>query len=280
MSVIVSSVSANSRLARSTELARKLGYKMLLSQTTQALGELYGTSRASEAIALLRESRALADTLHNRHEEEMTTGFAAQYELKDKQFTIERQAASIKAHRRALIVGGVVSLLVVAALSLYIYLLRLRRRHELMTMRYSEKIVKEGREAVVKREEQKDQAKDDRPVMGHSAEDEAFVARLAEYVEAHLAETSLSVNSIADEFCVSPRQFARRMKEVTGIDTTHYIRAARVMHARHLLATTDLPMQEVAYQCGFETANYFSRVFRQSVGQSPTEYRKNERMKE
>lgn len=270
---------------RSTELARQLGYKMLLSQTTQALGELYPASRATEAIAFLRESRALADTLHNHHEEEMMTGFAAQYELKDKAFTIERQAASIRAHRRALIVGGVVSLLVVAALGLYIYLLRLHRRHEIMTMRYSEKVVKEGREAAGKREEQKDvRAKDettkadatkaDNAVTGHSAEDEAFTARLAEYVEAHLSDASLSVNAIADEFCVSPRQFARRMKEVTGIDTTHYIRAARIMRARRLLATTDLPMQDIAFQCGFETPNYFSRVFRQSVGQSPSEYRK------
>lgn len=243
---------------RSTDMARKIGYKMLLSQTTQALGELYAPTRPGEAIELLRESRALADTLHNHHEEEMTTGFAAQYELKDKEFTIERQAASIRAHRRALIVGSVVSLLIVAALTLYIYLLRLRRRHELLTERYSEKVVEESSQSKVVR----------------SPEDEAFVSRLAEYVEAHLSDASLSVNALAEEFCISPRQFARRMKEVTGIDTTHYIRAARVMRARHLLTTTSLPMQEIAYQCGFETANYFSRVFRQAVGQSPTEYRK------
>ena len=243
---------------RSTELARQIGYKMLLSQTTQALGELYGPTRPAAAIELLRESRALADTLHNHHEEEMMTGFAAQYELKDKQFTIERQAASIRAHRRALIVGSVVSLLVVAALSLYIYLLRLRRRHELLTERYSEKIVEESSQSKVSR----------------LPEDEAFARHLAEYVEAHLADASLSVTQLAEEFCISPRQFARRMKEVTGIDTTHYVRAARVMRARHLLVTTDLPMQEIAYQCGFETANYFSRVFRKAVGQTPTEYRK------
>lgn len=274
---------------RSTELARKLGYKMLLTQTTQALGELYAPTRSADAIKFLRESRALADTLHNHHEEEMMTGFAAQYELKDKEFTIERQAASIKAHRRALIVGGVVSFLVVAALGLYIYLLRLRRRHELMTMRYSMKLVEEA--TATSHTQHKETENADAPTAdgssaadestssaqstgGSNAADEAFVARLAEYVEAHLSDASLSVTAIADEFCVSPRQFARRMKEVTGIDTTHYIRAARVMRARHLLTTTDLPMQEIAYQCGFESANYFSRVFRQAVGQSPTEYRK------
>lgn len=243
---------------RSAELARKIGYKMLLSQTTQALGELYAPTRPTEAIGLLRESRALADTLHNHHEEEMMTGFAAQYELKDKEFTIERQAASIRAHRRALVAGSIVSVLVVAALGLYIHHLRLRRRHELLTERYSEKVVEESSQSKVVR----------------SSEDETFVAHLAEYVEAHLAESSLSVTQLADEFCISPRQFARRMKEVTGIDATHYIRAARMMRARRLLTTTDLPMQEIAYQCGFETSNYFSRVFRQAVGQSPTEYKR------
>lgn len=259
---------------RSTELARQLGYKMLLSQTTQALGELYASSRPTEAIVFLRESRALADTLHNHQEEEMTTGFAAQYELKDKQFTIERQAESIRAHRRALIVGGVVSLLVVAALGLYIYLLRLRRRHEILTERYSEKVVEEGLRAPLQSVEEGEYSGAPRSLPQRSAEDEAFTRHLAEYVEAHLSEATLSVTTIADEFCVSPRQFARRMKEVTGIDTTHYIRAARVMKARHLLATSDLPMQQIAYQCGFESANYFSRVFRQAVGQSPTEFRK------
>lgn len=261
---------------RSTTLARKLDYKFLLAQTTQALGELYAKSQPDKAVELLIESRALADTLHNQHEEELATRFAAQYDLKDKEYTIERQADSLRAHRIALVVGGIVVLLIAAAFGLYVYLQRLRRRHELLSERYSELVVGESFRAPQPQMECATQSCAPLSMTVRSKEDDAFVAQLAEYVEKHLSDTALSVTQLADEFCVSPRQFARRMKDLMGIDTTHYIRAARVMRARHLLTTTDLPMQEVAYQCGFESSNYFSRVFRQAVGQSPTEYRKSD----
>jgi AraC-like DNA-binding protein len=45
-------------------------------------------------------------------------------------------------------------------------------------------------------------------------------------------------------------------------------------YARRLLARRDLLVKEIAYQVGFEDANYFSRRFKGIVGTSPTSYRR------
>lgn len=257
---------------RSTALARQLGLTSVLTQTLQALGELKGSTE------FLKESRALADTLHTHQVEDIMTSYAAQFRFNEKENTIATQALTIRHHRIGMAVGAVVFILVVGALTLYIYLLRLRRKHDLLSARYSEKVVLETRGmptlAGVDNDSASDSAEQEQGGRLHSEADRQFLERLAASVEAHLSDSSLTTTTLADEFCLSPRQFSRRVKDLTSIDTTHYIRAARILRARTLLTDTDLPISEIAAQCGFETLSYFSRIFRQDVGLSPTDYRK------
>lgn len=59
--------------------------------------------------------------------------------------------------------------------------------------------------------------------------DHKFLDEMAIFVKEHLADSDLSTISLAEEFCMSPRQFSRRVKQLTDIDTTHYVRAARIL---------------------------------------------------
>lgn len=59
--------------------------------------------------------------------------------------------------------------------------------------------------------------------------DQKFLDEMAIFVKEHLADIDLSTISLAEEFCMSPRQFSRRVKQLTDIDTTHYVRAARIL---------------------------------------------------
>ena len=59
--------------------------------------------------------------------------------------------------------------------------------------------------------------------------DQKFLDEMAIFVKEHLAASDLSTISLAEEFCMSPRQFCRRVKQLTDIDTTHYVRAARIL---------------------------------------------------
>lgn len=243
---------------QAADLARRTQYSMLLCQCTQAIGELSAGSSPSYSVKMLMESRALADTLHSRKVADMMAGYAAKFDLNEKRRTIEEQQATIRIHR---IVLGVVGLLVLAGIVVVVlayYMKRLRRKHEQLEARFSEKVVQETQHH--------------EPEMNDA--DREFIEKLAVYVEHHLPESDLSSTTMASEFCLSPRQFSRRVKQLTGIDTTHYIRASRILKARKLLLTTNLNMQEICLECGFESPNYFSRTFRADVGMSPTEYRK------
>ena len=59
--------------------------------------------------------------------------------------------------------------------------------------------------------------------------DQKFLDEMAIFVKEHLADSDLSTISLAEEFCMSPRQFSRRVEQLTDIDTTHYVRAAKIL---------------------------------------------------
>lgn len=103
--------------------------------------------------------------------------------------------------------------------------------------------------------------------------DKNFLDRLTQLVDKNLSDCSMSTETLAQVFCITSRHFSRRVKEVTGVDTTHFIRSRRVAQACHLLEHTDLPISEIYIKCGIESANYFSRVFKMEMGMTPTEYR-------
>lgn len=62
-------------------------------------------------------------------------------------------------------------------------------------------------------------------------------------------------------------------RQFTGCTITDYIGAKKADHAAHLLADTEIPVELIAKQVGFDTATGFSTSFRKQTGISPTEYR-------
>lgn len=100
-----------------------------------------------------------------------------------------------------------------------------------------------------------------------------FVGRLEALVADLLCDPQLSSAKLADHFCVCQRQFARQVKRTMGVNTTQYIQRKRVERARRLLADTELTITDIYVKCGFESANYFTRVFRNHTGVTPSAFR-------
>jgi transcriptional regulator GlxA family with amidase domain len=109
----------------------------------------------------------------------------------------------------------------------------------------------------------------DRPVS--DCDDDTF-SELIDYLTDRLDEPH-SVGSLAERVHMSTRSFSRRFVAETGVPPMQWLTTQRILHARLLLETTDLPIDEVARQCGFGSATLLRHHFDAEVGVPPTRYR-------
>ena len=110
-------------------------------------------------------------------------------------------------------------------------------------------------------------------------EEKSFFAAINETIDANISDPSLTSSVLAEKMCMSRSQLNRKIKNLTGDDTSHYIRNRRMLLACKLLSTTTLPIGAIETQCGFDTVGYFSRTFRSTYNMSPSEYRKTKKDK-
>ncbi|MBP3963001.1 AraC family transcriptional regulator [Paenibacillus lignilyticus] len=83
-----------------------------------------------------------------------------------------------------------------------------------------------------------------------------------------------NLKTIADELWLSPSQFTQKFTKQFGKTPMDYVTELRLQQARKLLKDTSLPMSAIAARCGYENEYYFSRIFKQKMAVSPSNYRK------
>lgn len=93
------------------------------------------------------------------------------------------------------------------------------------------------------------------------------------YMEEHLGDTTLSLQTVSDSISLSAPYFSELFFNQTGMHITAYINKLRVDKARELLLKTNLKAADIALTVGFSSANYFNNVFKQSTGLPPQKYR-------
>lgn len=108
-----------------------------------------------------------------------------------------------------------------------------------------------------------------------SEADKEFMNRVMDYVNSHLSDPDSSVDDMAAAIGVSRSGLARKMRSSMGVSAADFLRRTRMSHAAKLLLSTDLPIKEIAYECGFSDLNYFSKSFKAHYSISPTAYRQN-----
>ncbi|WP_141504233.1 response regulator transcription factor [Paenibacillus luteus] len=89
------------------------------------------------------------------------------------------------------------------------------------------------------------------------------------------AEASVKLNQtdVADHVKMSRGYFSRCFAKFAGEPFGAMLRSMRIERAKQLLIESELPVYEISYLVGFEDDKYFSKLFRENVGQLPTEYR-------
>jgi LacI family transcriptional regulator len=88
----------------------------------------------------------------------------------------------------------------------------------------------------------------------------------------------LRIADVVEAVQVSRSTLETRFKAVTGRTIHAEIQRLQIDHARSLLATTDLPIKQIAVLAGFAHVHYMTTVFRQHTGWTPAEYRKHVRI--
>jgi transcriptional regulator GlxA family with amidase domain len=70
------------------------------------------------------------------------------------------------------------------------------------------------------------------------------------------------------------RTFKRRFTQATGMPPLEYVHTLRLEEAKQMLESTDLPVEAVALEIGYQDASFFGRLFRRKVALTPAQYRK------
>lgn len=84
----------------------------------------------------------------------------------------------------------------------------------------------------------------------------------------------LELSTLAEHAAMSVRTFTRRFREETGLSPNQWLTRQRIERARHLLETTDLPVDRVAQEAGFGTTASLRQHLHTSIGVSPLAYRR------
>ena len=104
--------------------------------------------------------------------------------------------------------------------------------------------------------------------------DEKLLERVMSAINAHLNDSDLSVDMVAEEVGISRVHLHRKMKELTGQTPHDFIRNLRLKQAANLLANQGMNVTEVMYACGFSNSASFSTLFKKFYGVSPRDYMK------
>lgn len=103
--------------------------------------------------------------------------------------------------------------------------------------------------------------------------EDAFVAQVRKAVMEHLDDVDFSINDLCRAVGLSRTQLHNKLKAVTGLSASLFVRFIRLRKGRELLLQGALNVSEVAYEVGFRDPNYFTRTFTEEFGMSPSKVR-------
>ena len=88
------------------------------------------------------------------------------------------------------------------------------------------------------------------------------------------ASKNLNMEKLADEVMVNYSLFRKAFKKYTGLSPMQYHTSLRLKQAIHLLCNTSYSVKEISFNLGFCSVFYFSKLFKEKTGRTPSEFRK------
>ncbi len=98
-----------------------------------------------------------------------------------------------------------------------------------------------------------------------------IVINVKKYINEHVEE-KLTLNKVAEVFNISPNYLSVLFSKYNDLGFTDYINQSKIDSAKKMMTNGDLKIYEISDVLGFESAFYFSRVFKKVTGVSPRDY--------
>lgn len=103
---------------------------------------------------------------------------------------------------------------------------------------------------------------------------EKRVFEIVRYINTHYMK-DLSLQSISDQFFISPYYLSHIFKDATGFSFCDYLIQLRILESKKLLSQTEYSMTRIAELVGFDSSTHFGRTFKKLSGMTPRDYRKS-----
>lgn len=101
-----------------------------------------------------------------------------------------------------------------------------------------------------------------------------FIQEVIRFVDENLQNPDFKIDDLAETMNMSRAVFYRKIKTFTGASPIDLVKEMRLKRALELLDTSSYSLSEVAYQSGFSSPQYFSRVFKEQMQCTPNEYKR------
>ncbi|MFC4025205.1 helix-turn-helix transcriptional regulator [Oceanobacillus longus] len=109
-----------------------------------------------------------------------------------------------------------------------------------------------------------------------SNEDLSVVDRVVNYININFME-DITIDDIAKKNHVHPNHLMRAFKKEKGMTISQFRRKRRILEAKDLLIHSSLSITDIAVTIGFDTPQYFSKIFKVEEGITPKDFRKEKR---
>jgi signal transduction histidine kinase/ligand-binding sensor domain-containing protein/DNA-binding response OmpR family regulator len=103
--------------------------------------------------------------------------------------------------------------------------------------------------------------------------DEKFLKKAYEVIEENLSESEFDINDFAGEMATSRSQLYRKLKALTGLSASEFIKITRIKIAARLIKDKNYNVSEAAYTVGFKDPKYFSKCFQKQFGVIPSRFK-------
>ena len=112
-----------------------------------------------------------------------------------------------------------------------------------------------------------------KPCSQAAPQEQPGISGIIQEIQSHYMD-NLSLQQLAEKHNISSGHLSFLLKKELGVPFSKYITSKRMQFAKQLLKHTKLSIDDIAYQTGYHDYFYFTKVFRETQGISPSKYRK------